>query len=603
MPDLFDDILDISTEKVNVIKEKEVESRKIIQFTEPNKEVSKKAESNQEKAGEIELNKSKSSEKEGELAEEAMGIFEGFGVVTITSQFDINNKSKDLVDKINWATSQRKTEFVQEIINLSKHSSVAVRRKAAESLSVLGNKEVITLIETWESGESDRKTILILRAVVEKLGRTNNFQQDKHILTVSEALQIVKNLIGKDIYQVEGEISGVSFYPTMCYFRLKENQDNSLDCGCYVGKIHSLGFDLTEGLSVRVTGRFRIKNSKFSLEAMNIELTGEGAILQNLKKLEERLSKEGLFDPSRKRTISKFPSRILLIASGNSAAMGDFLKVLGHRRTGITIFHQNIKSQGVGAELEILDELARTNSLIDKYKIDTVVMTRGGGSTEDLFVFNSEKIIRSLHGITRPVIVAIGHERDVSLTEKAADLRASTPSNAAELVSYSNVQIGYFLEQSQAFYTGFFQEKVSQYQNFTSQVCDYGVQFFKNEIQKAQEITQKTDGLIFQIIGNIKQTLANNQLYYNQTMTGITQKRQQTKFSYQQIFNQVQQKWQQAHNQTLLLESQLEIENPTKILAKGYAIIKQNDKVITKIQEIDKNEKIEITMQDGKLEV
>ena len=117
MPDLFDDILDISTEKVNVIKEKEVESRKIIQFTEPNKEVSKKAESNQEKAGEIELNKSKSSEKEGELAEEAMGIFEGFGVVTITSQFDINNKSKDLVDKINWATSQRKTEFVQEIIN------------------------------------------------------------------------------------------------------------------------------------------------------------------------------------------------------------------------------------------------------------------------------------------------------------------------------------------------------------------------------------------------------------------------------------------------------------------------------------------------------
>ena len=132
MTDLFDDILDISTEKVNVIKEKEVESRKIIQFTEPNKEVSKKAESNQEKAGEIELNKSKSSEKEGELAEEAMGIFEGFGVVTITSQFDINNKSKDLVDKINWATSQRKTEFVQELINLSKHFSVAVRRKVCQ---------------------------------------------------------------------------------------------------------------------------------------------------------------------------------------------------------------------------------------------------------------------------------------------------------------------------------------------------------------------------------------------------------------------------------------------------------------------------------------
>jgi len=529
-------------------------------------------------------------------------VLANFGIINIVSQFDPNKKSKELVEKINWATTQRKTEFVTEIINLSAHQSVAVRRKAAESLSILGDKETILNIKLWENSESDRTTLLTLRSAIEKLERTEKFGQNKNVLTVSEALKIVKNLIGKDIYQVEGEISEIKFYPTMGYFRLKENQDNSLDCGCYIGKIKDLDFVLNEGLSVKITGRFRLKNSRLSLEVFNIELTGEGALLQNLKKLEEKLKLEGFFEQSRKRQIPKFPTNILLIASGNSAAMGDFLKVLGHRRSGMTVFHQNIKSQGAGAEMEILEELARTNDLIDKYEIDTVVMTRGGGSSDDLFVFNSEKIVRYLHGIKRPIIVAIGHERDVSLTEKAADLRASTPSNAAELVSHSNLQIEHFLEQFEIFGQNILAEKTKQYQNFAVRVCNFGVEFLQIEIVKAWQITKKTDGLIFQIISNIKETLNKNELYYNQNLEKISQKKQQADLLYQNIFLQIQQNLTKTQNQLTLLKSQLEIENPAKILAKGYAIIKQNSQIITKITELDPNQKIQITMSDGILE-
>lgn len=536
--------------------------------------------------------------------ENYFGKLENFGIVNITSQFDPSKKSKELVEQINWATTQRKTELVSEIINLSKHSSVAVRRKAAESLVIIGNKDTILAIQTWENSESDRQTLLTLRCAIEKLERTDKFGQNKNILTVSEALKMVKTLIGKDIYQVEGEISELKDYGTMVYFGLKENQENRIDCSSYISKINELDFVLTEGLSVRITGRFKIsKYAKLTVEIIKIELTGDGAILQNLKKLEEKLTLEGFFDESRKRKIPKFPTRILLIASGNSAAMGDFVKVLGNRRSGMTIFHQNIKSQGVGAEFEILEELARTNDLIDRFEIDTVVITRGGGSSDDLFVFNSEKIVRYLHGIKKPIIVAIGHERDVSLTEKAADLRASTPSNAAELVSHSNLQIEHFLEQFEIFGQSFLEEKASLYKSFVGRVCDFGLKLIQSEIGNCREITQKTDGLIFQIISNIKENLNQNQLYYNQISSQILQKKQQVNSLYQNIFAQIQQNVVKTQNQLTLLDSQLEIENPSKILAKGYAIIKQNNQILTKVNQIDRAQKMEITMSDGVLEL
>ena len=128
------------------------------------------------------------------------------------------------------------------------------------------------------------------------------------------------------------------------------------------------------------------------MEVSAIQLTGQGELLRNLKLLEQKLAQEGLFDPARKRPIPKVPQKILLVASPHSAAVTDFVKVLASRRTGIEIFLLPIKTQGLGAEAVILEQLAKVNDLCEQLAIDTVVITRGGGSQDDLFVFNSEAV-------------------------------------------------------------------------------------------------------------------------------------------------------------------------------------------------------------------
>jgi exodeoxyribonuclease VII large subunit len=129
-----------------------------------------------------------------------------------------------------------------------------------------------------------------------------------------------------------------------------------------------------------------------------------------------------------------------LIASPSSAAISDFTNVLGRRRVDkyLPLTYQN---QGVGAEYELIEALKQANTFIDDQSIDTVVITRGGGSKDDLQVFNVESVVRAVFGLNKPTIVAIGHERDVSLAELAADCRASTPSQAAELVSLSTEEV------------------------------------------------------------------------------------------------------------------------------------------------------------------
>ena len=527
-------------------------------------------------------------------------------IISINSDFDPKNKAKSLIDKINWAATQRKTELVGEILSLTNHPSVAVRRKIAESVSKIGNKEIIKKLQDWHQNESDRQTLILIQTSIDKLDRRNDFEVDKHILTVSEAIVTLKSLIGKQSYQIEGELSEVRNFGSMIYFGIKDKQDSRLDCSCFSGILSRCKIVMNEGWSVRITGKFKLgKYSKIAIDVTHIELTGQGALLQNLKDLEQKLEKEGLFDINRKRKLNILPTRILLIASLNSAALTDFVKVLADRRSGITIFHQNIKTQGIGAESEIINVLEKTNDLIDLYGIDTVVMTRGGGSADDLFVFNSEKIIRSLHGIKVPTIVAIGHERDTTLAEKAADLRASTPSNAAELVSLSNLEIKNVLNQTDLICQNYFGEKSSQYSQLSQRIFQIIVKNTEYQIQNANQICQNTNNLIFEVMKGLRKKLDYTDILGSQLLQETKNKLQQTDFLWQRIITQIQKEISENQNKVQILGHQLEIENPDKILAKGYAIIKQNNTIITQIKEIQtgKNNQITIQMLDGTKEI
>jgi exodeoxyribonuclease VII large subunit len=195
--------------------------------------------------------------------------------------------------------------------------------------------------------------------------------------------------------------------------------------------VWNLRVPLEDGMKVQVYGMPRIypKFGKFSLSAERVELVGEGALKKALLALQKKLEKEGLFDESRKRQLPTQPSRIALIASRESAAYGDFVRIINERWGGLQVDLYHVKVQGAGSAEDIVNKIKQAN--INHKDYDALVMTRGGGSLEDLMAFNDEQVVRAIHASKIPTLVGIGHERDVTLAELAADVRGSTPTDCA----------------------------------------------------------------------------------------------------------------------------------------------------------------------------
>lgn len=534
-------------------------------------------------------------------------------------------KVRDLNSQIDWIATQRKVEYVAKILELRSHKSVAVRRKIATTIGLLGTNEALEELKKWQLGESDRQTWLIIESSIDRITRKidGNTQNDVQIYTVSEAINLIKRQISEKTYTIEGEIVEPKLNREMYYFGVKDTQDSRIDCWAFMGKIVRMGFALNEGLAIRIRGKFKLsKYSKIYFDIESIELTGEGELMRNLKLLEEKLFKEGLFNAERKRKLTKIPDKILLLASTNSAALTDFTKVLNQRIGGRTVYLLPIKTQGVGAEFEIVDKLSQVDEICERYGIDTVVITRGGGSKDDLFAFNSEKIVRSIYSLKTPTIVAIGHERDTTLAELVADVRASTPSQAAELVCLSKNEILGQSNQIMSFLRDFFTNKKYQYQLTSNQIFNLIISNISRQIQASKDICKATDIIINKLILSLYQL---NQQIWSQILNGVKEKIWTTKnllakisqlekgfsFDIQTKFQQNNQLYSNINNvfttnlqnfkySFSYITKQIDLENPKYVLNKGYALIWQNDKVITKKSQLTGKISIQIEFSDGR---
>lgn len=213
------------------------------------------------------------------------------------------------------------------------------------------------------------------------------------------------------------------------YFDLKDEFSSVK----FFGTVYQLSGPLEDGLMLQVRGAPRLHNQfGFSVNVQSLSPVGEGSIKKAAALLEAKLATEGLFDPARKRQLPYPPKRIGLIASGESAAYKDFIKILNARFSGIEIQHADVQVQGEPAPGQIVRAIEHFNTHAEP--VDVLVITRGGGSAEDLAAFSTEQVTRAVAGSRIPTLVAIGHEVDISLAELAADQRGSTPSNAAELL-------------------------------------------------------------------------------------------------------------------------------------------------------------------------
>ncbi|KPK98502.1 MAG: hypothetical protein AMJ95_03825 [Omnitrophica WOR_2 bacterium SM23_72] len=265
----------------------------------------------------------------------------------------------------------------------------------------------------------------------------------RHIYTVTEITQNIKNLLqnafGENVW-VEGEVSNVNHHSSgHLYFSLKDST-SVLAAAMFAWANKDVKFKIEDGLKVICFGRIDcyIRRSQYQIIVERIEPKGIGSLQLALEQLKVKLEKEGLFKPERKKSIPYLPSRIGVVTSLSGAAIRDILKVLDRRFRGVHIIIHPVQVQGDRAKEEIagaINELNAFNeSLSPNEKIEVMIVGRGGGSIEDLWAFNEEIVTRAIYRSEIPVISAVGHERDWTIADLVADVRAATPSVAAELI-------------------------------------------------------------------------------------------------------------------------------------------------------------------------
>ncbi len=266
---------------------------------------------------------------------------------------------------------------------------------------------------------------------------------DPRIYTVSELSQGIKYLLETNFRElwVEGEISGLKVSSLgHTYFDLKDATSN-ISGVMFRGFAQGLKFELANGLLVRVRGNITTydRQSKYQLMAKEIQPAGIGPLQLAFEQLKKKLASEGLFDPSRKRPIPALPQKIAVVTSPTGAAIRDILSILKRRYANMHIIIAPVKVQGAGSKEEIAEAIQDLNAGFPD--IDVMLVGRGGGSMEDLWAFNEEIVARAIAGSKIPVISCVGHETDFTIADFVADLRAATPSAAAELVVKSKVEL------------------------------------------------------------------------------------------------------------------------------------------------------------------
>ena len=385
-------------------------------------------------------------------------------------------------------------------------------------------------------------------------------------ITVKQLNTYVKTLLESDMrlayVSVRGELSNFKnhFSSGHWYFTLKDN-DAAVRCIMFSSSANRVRFIPQDGMSVVLKGRVSLyeKDGQYQFYAEEMTPLGEGDLAVEFLRIKEKLQKEGLFDEDSKRTIVKFPKRIAVVTSGSGAASEDIKNVMARRFPICEIVMCPVPVQGLGASSQIIAVLDRVYQL---QGVDTVIIGRGGGSAEDLQVFNDEALVRKVYESPFPVISAVGHETDFTLCDFAADLRAPTPSAAAELA----------VPDAGKIYADVKTLKANAIIRMNSKYKLHAVDF--NALLTAlnangpdRRIQHSLDKL------SLLKTLCKSR------MEQILKSRAMPLSEY---------------------ASKLDALSPLKVIARGYAVAESDGKIVKSVDQISVNQDITVAFSDGK---
>ncbi len=378
------------------------------------------------------------------------------------------------------------------------------------------------------------------------------------VFTVSQINRIIKDLIDNEVIlediMITGELSSFSITRNIAYFTLKDS-DNLLNCIQFNAHTE---FKIGDMVQCRGNIKYYPKGGRLTFSALSIEMCGQGELYQQFLKLKQKLESEGLFDDEHKIPIPRFINSVGVVTSKTGAVLQDIKNIAFRRNPNIDIYVYDAQVQGNFAVKQVIEGITYFDNMSD---VDVIVVARGGGSIEDLMPFNDEELARIAYICNKPIISAVGHETDYSILDFVADLRAPTPSAAAELITYDNLELIQYVKDLQSNMNSILENKI----------IDIDTNINYNILNIERVINESINGEI---------------LYINDILNDIEH------YLDKNIDN-------TTYRVNILLNT-LDKLNPIKLLKSGYAHIMKNNQVIN-YENVNVGDELDIRTSELKL--
>ena len=432
-------------------------------------------------------------------------------------------------------------------------------------------------------------------------------------LSVTTLTKYLKMKFDKDPYlervYLTGQVSNFRKRPTHQYFSLKDDHA-VIQATIWSGIYQKLGFDLEEGMKINVIGRVQVyePSGSYSIIVEKAEPDGVGALAIQFEQLKKKLTEEGLFQERFKQPLPQFAKRIGVVTSRSGAVIRDIITTVSRRFPGVDILLYPTKVQGDGAAEEIVRNIARANQRED---IDVLIIGRGGGSIEDLWAFNEEIVVRAIFESRLPVISSVGHETDVTLADFVADRRAATPTAAAELATpVTKLDLLTHLQNQEKRMATAVQNVLSRKKEALKK-CSQSV-IFRQPERLYDGFLQRLDQLQLRLKQSLRTRISDNKQLVQARTHRLVQLSPVTKIQrYQDRLDQLDKL---LRSQMALvydakvaevkrLSEALLMLDTSRIVARGYAIVKKEESVVDSVESLKKKDQVTLLMRDGQVEL
>lgn len=432
-------------------------------------------------------------------------------------------------------------------------------------------------------------------------------------LSVTTLTKYLKMKFDKDPYlervYLTGQVSNFRKRPTHQYFSLKDDHA-VIQATIWSGIYQKLGFDLEEGMKINVIGRVQVyePSGSYSIIIEKAEPDGVGALAIQFEQLKKKLTEEGLFQERFKQPLPQFSKRIGVVTSRSGAVIRDIITTVSRRFPGVDILLYPTKVQGEGAAEEIARNIARANQRDD---LDLLIIGRGGGSIEDLWAFNEEIVVRAIFESRLPVISSVGHETDVTLADFVADRRAATPTAAAELATpVTKLDVLAHLQNQEKRMATAVRNVLSKKQESLKK-CSQSV-IFRQPERLYDGYMQRLDQFQLRLKQSLRTRISDNKQVVQARTHRLVQLSPVTKIQrYQDRLGQLDKL---LRSQMALvydakvaevkrLSEALLMLDTSRIVARGYAIVKKEESVVDSVESLKKKDQVTLLMRDGQVEL